>query len=220
MCLHRRTWLCLTGDVENPARTAEFLARRDARCVTLQRKLADLLAEPRKITLEIGAGHGHFLADYAVAHPKEFCLGIDLLRDRVERATRKRDRAGLANLVFLQAEAGEFLAALPLQAAFRRVFVLFPDPWPKRRHHKNRLMQAEFLSTLAKSTASGAQLCFRTDHAAYFDAAKAEVVAHPDWQVKNDVAWPFERETVFQSRAPSYQSLVAVRRAPADLSRG
>lgn len=199
--------------MDNPTRTTEYLARRDARCAALQRTLAEILAAHTRITLEIGAGHGHFLTDYAVAHPEEFCVGIDLLRDRVERATRKRDRAKLANLVFLKAEAAEFLGALPPAVVFQRVFVLFPDPWPKRRHHKNRLMQAEFLSMLARRAEAAAQLCFRTDDASYFAAAKAEVLAHPDWELSAGALWPFERVTVFQSRAPAYESLVASRRA-------
>lgn len=198
--------------MDNPARTAEFIARRDARRATLQHQLAELLASCKKITLEVGAGHGHFLADYAVAHPEEFCVGFDLLRDRVERALRKRDRAKLVNLVFLKAEAGELIAALPPQIILQKIFVLFPDPWPKRRHHKNRLMQADFLSALAARAEAGAYLCFRTDDAGYYRAAKAEVLAHPDWEVASNAPWPFERVTVFQSRAPAYQSLVALRR--------
>ncbi len=200
--------------MENPARTADYIARRDARCAGLARTLTDLLAAQPRITFEVGAGHGHYLTDYAAAHPGEFCVGIDLIRDRVERATRKRDRAKLTNLAFLQAEAAEFLGALPVHIVFQRIFVLFPDPWPKRRHHKNRLMQADFLSVIGARAEPGAQLCFRTDDADYFAAAKAEVVAHPDWELSEATPWPFERVTVFQSRAPAYESLVALRRMP------
>ncbi len=197
--------------MDNPTRTAEFITRRDARRTTLQHQLADLLAAHSRITLEVGAGHGHFLTDYAAAHPAEFCVGFDLLRDRVERALRKRDRAKLANLVFLKAEASELIAALPPAVVLQRIFVLFPDPWPKRRHHKNRIMQPDFLHALAARAAAGAELCFRTDDAHYFAAAKAVVQEHPDWALSG-TTWPFERETVFQSRAPAYQSLIATRR--------
>ena len=197
--------------MDNPSRTAEFIAHRDTRRATLQQELADLLAAHPRITLEVGAGHGHFLTDYAAAHPTEFCVGIDLLRDRVERALRKRNRAKLANLVFLKTEATEFIAALPPQVVFQRVLVLFPDPWPKRRHHKNRIMRADFLHALAARTAPGANLCFRTDDDAYFTAAKTAVQTHPDWEISS-AHWPFERATVFQSRAAVFQSLVATRR--------
>jgi tRNA (guanine-N7-)-methyltransferase len=206
--LHHR----LNRRVENPVRTAEYLARRDERRDTLRNDLAEILQGRTTLTLEVGAGHGHFLTDYARHHPSELCLGIDLIRERIERANRKRDRAGLRNLAFLQAEASEFLLVLPENVLFRRIFVLFPDPWPKRRHHKNRLMQDSFLSEVARRAPAGADLCFRTDDARYFSAAKAEVLAHKDWLVDEACPWPFERETVFQSRAQTYQSLVARRR--------
>jgi len=199
--------------VDTPARTAEFIAHRAARRETLQRELADLLCAQPHITLEIGAGHGHYLADYAAAHPGEFCLGIDLLRDRVERALRKRDRAKLTNLVFLKAEAAEVIAALPPSTILAKILVLFPDPWPKRRHHKNRIMQPDFLQSIASRTEPGAILCFRTDDASYFSAAKAVVQNHPAWTISTTTLWPFERATVFQSRAAVFQSLVATRRA-------
>ena len=198
--------------MENPARTAEYLARRDATREALGHELGRLLTGHAEITWEVGAGHGHFLTDYARVHPNEFCLGIDLVRDPGAPANRKRDRAKLGNLAFLQAEASEFLLVLPENIQFQRVFVLFPDPWPKRRHHKNRLMQADFLSAVAARSLPGADLCFRTDDASYFAAAKAAVLSHGDWLLKAGTPWPFERETVFQSRAETYQSLVATRR--------
>ncbi|MFT3783454.1 MAG: tRNA (guanosine(46)-N7)-methyltransferase TrmB [Nibricoccus sp.] len=197
--------------VENPERTAEYIARRDARRAALKTDLAKLLADQTRITLEVGAGHGHFLVEYAAAHPEEFCVGIDLLRERVERALRKRNRAKRSNLAFVQADAAEFLEALPPTLRFQRTFVLFPDPWPKRRHHKNRIMRSEFLSTIAARSPVGALLCFRTDDSNYFAAAKAEVQAHADWKITENISWPFERETVFQSRAQAFQSLIAER---------
>ena len=212
MGLPRAFQPALTGRVENPARTAEYLARCEERRLALKQAFERLLAGRSVMTWEVGAGHGHFLTDYAAAHPEEFCIGIDLLKDRVERANRKRHRAKLMNLAFLQADAADCLAMLPPAVRFQRIFVLFPDPWPKRRHHKNRIMQEEFLSAVAQRTLPGGELCFRTDDAPYFAAARAEVLAHKDWLWTPEWPWPFERETVFQSRADSFQSLVAKRR--------
>lgn len=203
--------------MENAARTAEYLARRDSRLSGLKTFLANALptnaSASSHLTLEIGCGHGHYLTAYAAAHPASFCIGIDLLKDRIARASRKRDRAKLTNLLFLEAEAREFLDAFPQPAPLADVFILFSDPWPKRRHHKNRILQADFLSVLAAKTSPGARLCFRTDYAPYFADARATVAAHADWTLDQSDPWPFELETVFQSRAASYQSLVA-RRAP------
>ncbi len=200
--------------MENPARTADYLARRDSRLSDLKTSLANtLLAEVRtRITLEIGCGHGHYLTAYAAAHPESFCIGIDLLKDRIARASRKRDRAKLTNLIFLEAEAREFLDSLPAGTFLADIFILFPDPWPKRRHHKNRIIQPEVLSDLAAKSRAGALLCFRTDYAPYFVDAHATVAGHADWTLEPVTPWPFELETVFQSRADSYQSLVAQRR--------
>ncbi|MEI8089124.1 MAG: methyltransferase domain-containing protein [Opitutaceae bacterium] len=174
----------------------------------MQATHATLLAGVGAFVLEIGSGHGHFLTAYAAAHPERMCLGLDIIAERVERAHRKKNRARLGNLHFLHASAEDFLATLPETARFADVFVLFPDPWPKRRHHKNRLMQADFLSQIAAKAGPGMRLYFRTDDSHYFAAAKAVVMEHPAWQVL-DAPWAFEYETVFQERAPAYQSLVA-----------
>ncbi len=199
--------------MDNPLRTAEYLARRDTCLASLKTALGEILAAKPHVTLEIGCGHGHYLTGYAAAHPQTFCLGIDLLKDRIARANRKRDRAGLPNLVFLQAEAADVLATLPEATVLSDVFILFPDPWPKRRHHKNRILQPEFLTALAQKTTPSARLFFRTDHAPYFDDAHNTFAAHPDWMpAGSDQTWPFELKTVFQSRAEAYQSLIALRR--------
>ena len=79
-------------------------------------------------------GHGHFLSAYAAAHPKTYCLGVDLVTQRIERANRKQTRLALQNLAFLKADVVETLASLPPYVQLAGIFVLFPDPWPKTRH--------------------------------------------------------------------------------------
>lgn len=160
---------------------------------------------------EIGSGHGHFLTAFAAAHPDRTCVGVDIESSRIERSLRKRDRAGLANLHFLRSEARLFLQALPPGVRLGDVFILFPDPWPKVRHHKHRLVQPAFLATLAEFTTADARLCFRTDHREYFAAARAAVAQAPAWRLV-DEPWPFEAASVFQTRAPSYYSWIARRR--------
>lgn len=162
---------------------------------------------------EVGCGHGHFLNAYAAAHPSKLCIGVDIESNRIERAEKKRDRAGLKNLHFLRAEARLFLSTLPDQARASDVFILFPDPWPKARHHKHRLLGPDFLATLVRHTTPDARICFRTDHREYYDEAAAAVRASPGWHL-TDEAWPFEYNTVFQSRAPDHSSFIARRNAP------
>lgn len=191
--------------------TPEFLARIEERRAALRAELAALLPAGRSIVWEIGSGHGHFLVQYAAAFPEKFCVGVDIIRDRLNRSGKKRDRAKLANCHFVQAEAREFFDALPSGATLQEVWILFPDPWPKKRHHKNRILQAEFLEALAGRAGEGTRLYFRTDHAEYFQAATAIFPELKTWRLDPAAPWPLEQETVFQARAPSYQSLVAVR---------
>ncbi len=192
----------------------EYRRSVQERQVLLAQSCRDLFDGIEKITLEIGCGHGHWLAAYSGAHPDEFCVGIDLKTKRIERARRKSERLRLDNLHFLKAEAGEFLQAMPSELKLERVIVIFPDPWPKKRHHKNRLIQPRFLDELAERTAPGAQLCFRTDHRSYFQLAVEHIESHPVWQNRPETPWPFENETFFQSILKRYSSLVAVKETP------
>jgi tRNA (guanine-N7-)-methyltransferase len=189
-----------------------YLARMAERRESLRAEVARLLPPRTHFVWEIGCGHGHFLAAYAETHPEEFCIGIDINLDRVHRATKKRDRAGLGHVHFLRAEARLFLEVLPPGAGFSAIYMLFPDPWPKKRHHKYRLLQAEFLHDVAQRAGQGTPLFFRTDHAPYFSEVEMLLREHPDWRSVGDRPWPFELATVFQQKAPSFQSLVAVRR--------
>ena len=193
-------------------RTIEHRERMAERRQSLRAELEVLLKRHTRLVWEVGCGHGHFLTGYADAHPESVCIGVDIIEDRINRGERKRCRAELDNLHFLRAEATMFLEQIPEWVQLESVFILFPDPWPKKRHHKNRIMQPEFLTDLAKRCAPGAALHFRTDFAPYFEAATEVVKAHPDWELRSDKAWPFELETVFQSRAEAYQSMIAVRR--------
>ena len=123
-----------------------FEAIHAGRLAALRAEIAAALPTPKtRFVLEIGCGNGHFLAAYATAHPDQFCVGIDLRLERIEKALRKRDRAGLGNLHFLRCDALDFLHELPAGACLGDIYMLFPDPWPKKRHHKHRLFKPEFL---------------------------------------------------------------------------
>jgi tRNA (guanine-N7-)-methyltransferase len=163
------------------------------------------------VTLELCCGHGHFLASYAERFRSEACIGVDYCRQRIVRADRKARRLALPNLAFVRAEAAEFLEALPDDVRFSRVFVLFPDPWPKKRHRKNRLMSPGFVDALARVCDARAGLFLRTDSADYHAETVAAVEASPYWRVAPEHPWPFEHPTVFQSKCANHYSLAAIR---------
>lgn len=180
----------------------------EQRRADLRTRLAHALLPGVPLVLEVGCGHGHFLAAYAAAHPEKLCVGIDLIGERIERAARKRDRAKLPRLHFIQAEARLFLETLPAETRLEAIFVLFPDPWPKLRHNKHRIIQPAFLEALAMHALPDCPLYFRTDFGPYFEAAREVIAASVRWHIA-DEPWPFEFETVFQQRAAGFHSLVA-----------
>jgi tRNA (guanine-N7-)-methyltransferase len=190
-----------------PEHGAMIAERRDQ----LRHLLLEITAGFRSMVLEVGSGHGHFLTAYSAAHPKELCVGIDIASDRVVRANRKRERAKLANLHFLLADADDFLDAMPDKVKFSAVYILFPDPWPKRRHNKHRVLKPSFLDAIAARTEKGTGLYFRTDHEPYFRDAQDIMRSHAEWTESDSVAWPFEEPTVFQKRADRHFTFVAMR---------
>jgi tRNA (guanine-N7-)-methyltransferase len=195
-----------------PTRLSEHTSYISGRRDDLKGLLEGVIGPSARLVWEVGSGHGHFLTAYAKAHPDQICVGIDVMSERVGRANRKRERARLVNLHFIRADAEDFLASMPEGARFVSIFVLFPDPWPKRRHHKNRVVNSDFLSSVASRCAAGTHLYFRSDHEPYFLDVAALVHGHAAWKEHGGKALPFEEPTVFQIKAKDHFTLVARRR--------
>jgi len=186
------------------------LARVAARVAELRNQLMAVIpSDIEDFTLEIGCGHGHFLTKLACLNPAHFFVGIDILGDRLRKAERKQMSAGANNLRFIKAEAEEFLECLPARFTVKDVIVLFPDPWPKKRHHKNRLIQNVFLNCMAARMRRGGHLYFRTDHEPYLQWSRDILSNHPSWVIVPNASWLLEEETVFQAKAAHFGSLVA-----------
>lgn len=188
-----------------------YLQLKQRRMDNLRAQLQSLLGDRTRFTLEIGCGHGDYLNAYGAAYPDEFCLGIDIISRRVFKSCNKKQRADLNNVHFLKAEALECLACLPAEAKAGKVLILFPDPWPKNRHHKHRLIQPSFLDTLAHACTPEARIYFRTDHLDYFAWTRSIIAGHALWQEDSSTPWPLEAVTYFQKIMGPHQSLVAAR---------
>lgn len=152
----------------------------------------------RKRILEIGCGHGHFLAAYAATNPDHACLGIDLINYRIRLGQKKQTKRQLDHLAFLQASAADLLLCAPENLSFDRIFILYPDPWPKQRHTKHRLLQTQFLQQLRQLSHPGTALCFRTDSRDYFDWATKRITNCREWHIDATAPWPFEATSFFE----------------------
>lgn len=190
---------------------ARELARQAARKEELKTVLREDMAGCDRILFEAGCGHGHWLTDYAEANPNIICVGIDLISWRIRKGNDKKAKRGLKNLHFYKAELGEFLEALPEAIRFERTVLLFPDPWPKAKHHRRRMVQPAFLDEVARRTDSGCEFCFRSDDLPYYDWTVEHLGDHKEWEIDEAADWPYESETYFQSLMDSYHSVIARR---------
>ena len=185
------------------------LKRAEARKADISKQIQKWFPSEAKILFEAGCGHGHWLTSYAMEHPQQICLGIDLIAGRVDKANKKKDKRDLRDLHFLKAELGEFLETLPKRVTFDAVVFLFPDPWPKARHHKKRMIQSTLLEKLANRMESGGQFYFRTDDRSYFDWTVEHLNESKFWTVNEDADWLHEETTYFQNLMEGYFSVIA-----------
>ncbi len=125
------------------------------------------LEAPLRMVVEIGFGRGEYLLHLAHAAPHVAHLGIEVSPKRVLKMARRVGQADVRN-VRLVCEPGEHVLAEALSdGSVERFWVNFPDPWPKKRHHKNRLLQAPIVRQMAKRLQEGGLLHVATDHAGY-----------------------------------------------------
>lgn len=140
----------------------------------------DLMPSAREVWLEIGFGGGEHMAAQAARAPDVLILGAEPFLNGVASAVRHIDEQGLTNVRLQDGDARELIARLP-DGCLDRVFILFPDPWPKTRHHKRRIVQPDMVADLARLLKPGGRLRFASDVADYVDRALETINASPDF---------------------------------------
>ncbi len=150
------------------------------------------------LEVDLGCGKGRFLLARAAANPGTRFLGIDQQGARLATIARRAQRAGLANIRLLYAEAAHAVRRLLPAGAARAIYVFFPDPWPKRRHHRRRLVQPGFLDALHAVLAPGGTLHVATDHLAYGDAIRALLAADARFAEAPTLLLPPDQQTDFE----------------------
>ena len=182
----------------------------------------------REVWLEIGFGGGEHLAAQAAAHRDIGFLGAEPFRNGLARMLGHIDDAALDNVRLIEDDAGLLLQDLA-DASITRAFLLFPDPWPKRRHHKRRFVSPANVDALARVLADGASWRIATDDMGYCRWILAALTAHPafewtargpaDWRRRAD-DWPatrYEAKALAAGRRPAYLSF---RRRPRTAATG
>jgi tRNA (guanine-N7-)-methyltransferase len=171
--------------------------------------------KPTDVRLEIGFGGGEHLIAQATAHPYIGFIGSDAFVNGVTKALTAIDETGLANVRLHHGDASDLIDWLPA-VALARIDLLYPDPWPKRRHWKRRFIQDGMLARLARVLRPDGELRFATDIADYAAYALARVLRSPDFSWTADCAgdwrksWRgftgtrYEAKARREGRAPAY----------------
>jgi tRNA (guanine-N7-)-methyltransferase len=129
--------------------------------------LAALFGREAPRTLEIGFGNGENLAALAAARPERDFLGVEVHRPGVGRLLLSLEARALANVRIVCHDAVEVLEQQLAPGSLDEILILFPDPWPKKRHHKRRLVQPAFAALLASRLGAGGVLRLATDWEPY-----------------------------------------------------
>ncbi len=140
---------------------------------------AALFGNDRPLELEIGSGKGTFLLAESGARPEVNFLGIEYARRYWTFAADRLRRGERANARVVLAEASTFLREFIPDESLSAVHVYFPDPWPKTRHHRRRLLNSAFLKLIASKLEPGGRLSIATDHREYFDKIALAVKGSP-----------------------------------------
>jgi len=132
------------------------------------------------VHIEIGSGKGTFLVAQAQAQPEVNFLGIEWARKFYRHAVDRIGRWGLPNVRILRTDAATFLRDLVPAESVDCFHIYFPDPWPKKRHHKRRFLQSSNLEVLIRCLKPGGEIRMATDHADYFEQIRQVTSAHSD----------------------------------------
>ena len=131
------------------------------------------------VVLEIGFGMGDTTAEIAAAQPQTDFLGIEVHAPGVGSLLKQVDAQGLRNVRVIRHDAVEVVEAMVAAGSLAGIHVFFPDPWPKKRHHKRRLLKPAFVRALAQRLAPGGYLHAATDWSDYADEMLATLAAEP-----------------------------------------
>src|SRR5438552_9847510 len=141
--------------------------------------LTTLFPKSQPLEVELGSGDGSFLVNYATLHTERNFIGVERLLGRIRKMDKKGRRANLTNLRGIRIESSYFLEYLLPAHSAAALHIYFPDPWPKRKHRRHRLINERFPTLARQALAPGGTVFLRTDDRDYFEQMAAVFGASP-----------------------------------------
>lgn len=184
--LHGNGWFAFAGPAKLSPMLSNFMVPNSnpfadliypLGSVTERINLADLFPIAQPLEIELGCGDASFLAEYARQHPEINLLGVERLLGRLRKLNRKGQRQGATNLRGVRIESAYLLEFLLPSGVARALHIYFPDPWPKKKHRKHRLINDRFPCLAWQALAPGGVVYLRTDDEDYFGQMSAVFTA-------------------------------------------
>lgn len=172
----------------------ELPARVDA--IAMQK----VFARDAPLHMEIGFGDGEALLELAARNPRCNFLGVEVHRPGIGRLLQQIESRGVTNIRIFRADAVEVLQRAIPPAALTALYLFFPDPWPKKRHHKRRLLQPAFLELAASRLTHAGRLHFATDWQPYAEHARECLQQCAHFESTNSPPHPQRPQTKFERR--------------------
>lgn len=146
--------------------------------------LRDVFGRDAPVVLEIGFGNGETFIEQAVSDPGRNYLGLEVHEPGVGHCLIRANETNAANVRIIAHDAMEVLEHQLPDASLARINIYFPDPWPKKRHHKRRLIQPEFLALAARKLDNEGELCIATDWDNYAEHIDGVFASTPEFRVE------------------------------------
>jgi tRNA (guanine-N7-)-methyltransferase len=143
---------------------------------------SDVFQNDQPVEMDLGAGDGGFIMEWAARHPEKNFVAVERLLGRARKIAKKSKARGLSNLRTLRLESGYVVRYLCPRESLDRIHIMFPDPWEKRKQRKFRLIQPWFLAACWRVVKPGGTIRFTTDHEEYFNFACEVWAGAPGWR--------------------------------------
>ncbi|MSU59872.1 MAG: tRNA (guanosine(46)-N7)-methyltransferase TrmB [Pedosphaera sp.] len=178
--------------------------------------LTQLFQKAQPLEVELGCGDASFIAEYAKQHPEKNFIGVERLLGRIRKLDKKGRRLALANLRGVRIENAYFLEWLLPAHSAGAIHVYFPDPWPKLKHRRHRMINEGFPALAHAALVRGGRVFLRTDHEEYFEQMQTVFAASRQFKPAEtptelaEVLTDFERDFLaegIQTRRAAYEAV-------------